>query len=108
MPLPSGTPDLGDDPTQLHWIVDIVEAQLRRAKEETTQATYALAQVHKDLEDHRSTTEKENLTPQEKWDEEKEMLQKNKEQLLTEQLEVWERVHSALRSMKIIEVKTEE
>jgi hypothetical protein len=107
-PLPSGTPELGDEPTQLHRIVDTVEAHLRRAQEETTQATQDLAQVQKDLEDHRSTAEKEKLTLQEKWDEEKAALQKNKEQLLVEKLEVRERVHSALRSVTVIEVKTEE
>jgi hypothetical protein len=107
-PLPSGTPELGDEPAQLHRIVDTVEARLRRAQEEIAQATQALAQVQKDLEDHRSTAEKENLALQEKWDEEKEALQKNKEQLLAEQLEVWERVHNALRSVTVIEVKTEE
>jgi hypothetical protein len=45
MPLPLGTPKLGDEPTQLHQIVDIVEARLRRAQEETTEATQDLAQV---------------------------------------------------------------
>jgi hypothetical protein len=44
-PLPSGTLELGDEPTQLHQIVDTVEAFLRRAQEETTQATQALVQV---------------------------------------------------------------
>lgn len=44
-PLTVGTPELGDGPTQLHRIADTVEACLRRAQEETTQATQALAQV---------------------------------------------------------------
>jgi hypothetical protein len=65
-PLTVGTPELGDEPTQLHQIVDTVEAHLRRAQEETTQATQALAQVQKDLEDQRSVAEKENLTLQAK------------------------------------------
>jgi hypothetical protein len=43
--LPSETPTIGDEPTQLHRIADTVEARLRRAQEETTQATQALAQV---------------------------------------------------------------
>jgi aminoglycoside phosphotransferase (APT) family kinase protein len=70
-PLPLGTPELGDEPTQLHQIADTVEAHLRRAQEETTQATQALEQVQKYLEDHKSTAEKEKITLQEKWDEEK-------------------------------------
>jgi hypothetical protein len=65
------TPELGDEPAQLHRIADTVEAHLRRAQEETTQATQALAQVQKDLEDQRSAAEWENLALQVKWDEEK-------------------------------------
>jgi hypothetical protein len=45
---------------------------------------------------------------QEKFDEEKSHLHKEKEQLLTEQLEVKERVNRALRSVTIIEVQTED
>jgi hypothetical protein len=107
-PLTVGTPELGDEPAQLHRIADTVEARLRRAQGETTQATQALAQVQKDLEDQRSAAEKENLALQEKWDEEKAELQQSKEQLLTEQLEVKERVNRALRSVTIVEVQTEE
>jgi hypothetical protein len=45
---------------------------------------------------------------QEKFDEEKEELQQSKEQLLTEQLEVKERVNRALRSVTIVEVQTKD
>jgi hypothetical protein len=38
----SGT---GDEPTQLHQIIDQVKARLRRAQEDTTQATQALMQA---------------------------------------------------------------
>jgi hypothetical protein len=51
MPLTIGIPELGDEPAQLLWIIDTFEAHLRRAQGETTQATQALAQVQKDLED---------------------------------------------------------
>jgi hypothetical protein len=51
---------------------------------------------------------KENLSLQEKWDEEKEELQQSKEQLLAKQLEVKERVNRALLSVTVIEVQTEE
>lgn len=44
-----GTPEVRNEPTQLHRIVDTVEAHLRRAHEETTQATQALAQAQGDL-----------------------------------------------------------
>ena len=37
--LPLGELELGDEPTQLHWLVDTVEAHLWRAQEEIEQAT---------------------------------------------------------------------
>jgi hypothetical protein len=43
-----------------------------------------------------------------KWEEEKAQLQQSKDQLLAEQLDVQERVHKALRSVTVIEVKIEE
>jgi hypothetical protein len=60
-PLSVGTSELGDEPAQLHRIADTVEAHLRRAQEETTQATQALAQVQKDLEEQHSAAEWEKL-----------------------------------------------
>jgi hypothetical protein len=45
---------------------------------------------------------------QEKFDEEKTQLHKEKEQFLNEQLEVKERVNKALHSMTIIEVQTKD
>jgi hypothetical protein len=53
--LPLGTLELGNKATQLHWLTDTVEAHLRRAQEETTQATQTLVQVHGVLvEQHQS------------------------------------------------------
>jgi hypothetical protein len=92
----------------LHQITDKVEARLRRAQEETTQATQALAQAQEDLLEQRSNAEREKLALQAKWEEEKAALQQDKEQLLAEKLEVQERVHRALRSVTVIEVQTEE
>jgi hypothetical protein len=107
-PLTVGTTELGDERAQLHWIVVIVEAHLRRAQEETMQATQALAQAQGDVLEKRSNAEREKLALQAKWDEEKAELQQSKEQLLTEQLEVKARVNRALHSMTIVEVQTEE
>jgi hypothetical protein len=39
MPLPSGEQELGDEPAQLRRLADATEAHLRRAQEETEQAT---------------------------------------------------------------------
>jgi hypothetical protein len=108
VPLSAGTPELGDEPAQLHRIAETVEARLRRAQEETTQATQALTQVQGVLVEKHSTAEWEKLDLQEKFDEEKSQLQKEKEQLLTEQLEVKEMVNRVLRSVTVIEVKAEE
>jgi outer membrane protein OmpA-like peptidoglycan-associated protein len=103
-----GEPELGDEPTQLHCLADTVEARLRRAQEETEQATQALAQVQGVLVEQCSAAERENLSLQVKFDEEKAQLQQEKEQLLAEQLEVKEMVNRALLSMTVVEVKVEE
>jgi hypothetical protein len=52
--------------------------------------------------------EQEQLSIQANWEEEKSQLQQSKDQLLAEKLEVRERVHKALRSVTIIEVKMED
>jgi hypothetical protein len=79
VPLSEGKRKLGDEPAQLHFIVDIVEASLRQAQEETTQATQDLSQVHKYLEEQQSAAQWENISLQVKWDEEKTQLQQSKE-----------------------------
>ena len=56
-PFPLGTPELGDEPTQLHQLVDIDEALLRRAQEEKEQATQALMQVQGILVEQRRAAE---------------------------------------------------
>jgi hypothetical protein len=48
-PLISGPSGTGDEPTQLHQIVDQVESHLRRAQEDTAQATQALVKAQKEL-----------------------------------------------------------
>jgi hypothetical protein len=62
-PLTVGTPELGDEPAQLHRIVDTVEAHLRRAQEETTQATQALAQAQGDLENNTTMQKRKTCSP---------------------------------------------
>jgi hypothetical protein len=78
-PLIVGTLELGDEPAQLHRIVDTVEARLRRAREETVQATQDLTQVQGVLMEQCSTSEREKIALQEKWDAEKGELQQRKE-----------------------------
>jgi hypothetical protein len=103
-----GTTGTSDEPTQLHQITEKVEARLRRAHEDTAQATQALAQVQSALIVQQRKEEQEQLALQAKWEEEKAQLQQSKDQLLAEQLDVQERVHKALRSVMVIEVKIEE
>jgi len=57
LPLPLGTPELGNKSTQLHQLVDIDEALLRRAQEEKEQATQALMQVQGILVEQRRAAE---------------------------------------------------
>jgi hypothetical protein len=57
MLLPSEELELGDEPTQLHRLVDTVESCLRRAQEETKKATQALTQVQGVLVEQCSATE---------------------------------------------------
>jgi hypothetical protein len=108
VPLPLGTPEPGDEPAQLHRLADTVEAHLRRAQEETTQATQALVQVQGVLVEQRRAAEQEKSALQVKFDEEKAQLQQGKEQLLAEQLEVKEVVNRALCSVTVVEVKAED
>jgi hypothetical protein len=67
-----------------------------------------LTQVQGVLIEKRSVAEQENLSLQANFDEEKAQLQQEKEQLLTEQLEVKEVVNRALRSMTVLEIKAED
>jgi len=72
------------------------------------QATQALTQVQGVLVEKHSTVEREKLDLQAKFDEEKSQLQKEKEQFLTQKLEVKEMVNKAPHSMKFVEVKVDE
>jgi hypothetical protein len=45
LPLPLGELDLGDEPTQLHQLADVVKARLHHVQEETEQETQALKEV---------------------------------------------------------------
>jgi hypothetical protein len=74
-PLTMEIPGIGDDPTQLRQITEKVEARLRRAQEDITQATQALAQEHNTHGEQQRKAKHEQLTLQAKWEEEKAQLQ---------------------------------
>jgi hypothetical protein len=67
-----------------------------------------LAQVQSALIEKQRKVEQEQLSLQAKWEKDKSQLQWSKEQLLAEQLDMQERVHKALHSVMVIEVKMEE
>jgi hypothetical protein len=64
-------------------------------------ATQALMQAQTTLLEQQKEAEWENIALKVKWDEEKALL-------LAEQLEVQERIHKALHSLIVIEVKMED
>jgi hypothetical protein len=108
VPLPSGEPELGDEPAQLRRLADATEARLRRAQEETEQATQALKQVQGVLVEQCRLAEQEKVSLQMKFEKEKTQIQQEKEQLLAEQLEVKEAVNRALRSVTGLEPQAED
>jgi hypothetical protein len=67
-----------------------------------------LTQVQGVLIEQQSAVKQENLTLQEKFDEEKSQLQQEKEQLLVEQLEVKDVVNRSLRYVIVVEIKEED
>jgi hypothetical protein len=68
-PLISETSRTGDEPTQLHQIIDQVKAHLRRAQEDTMQATQALMQEQTTLLEQQKDPEWENFSLKVTWDE---------------------------------------
>jgi hypothetical protein len=108
VPPPSEAPELGDEPAQLRRLADATEAHLRRAQEETEQATEALKQVQKVVIEQRRVAQQEKASLQTKFEEEKVQIQQEKEQLLAEQVGVKEAVSRALRSVTGLEKKEED
>jgi hypothetical protein len=99
---------LGDEPAQLCRLADAVEACLHRAQEETEQATQTLKQVQGEIIEQRRVAKQEKVAIQAKFEEEKAQMQKEKDQLLAEQLEVKEAVNKALRSVTGLELQAED
>jgi hypothetical protein len=63
-PLIARTVEQGDEPAQIHQIVDMVEALLRRAHEDIAQKTEALKQVQGVPFEQRSAIKREKLALQ--------------------------------------------
>jgi hypothetical protein len=79
VPLPSGEIELGDKPAQLHRPADTVEARLRHTQEEMEQATQALKQVQVLLIEKCIFVEKEKVSIQAKFEEERAQMKQEKE-----------------------------
>jgi hypothetical protein len=106
--LPEGTTKEGDEPVQLHKIADTVEVHLRKAQEETTQATQALKKAQEEIIEQRRAAQQEKDAIQAKFEEDRAKIQKEKEQLLTKQIGIEEAVNRAFLSVTGLEQKAEE
>ena len=103
VPLPLEETKLGDAPAQLHRIVDATEARLHCMQEEKEQATVALKQTQEEVIEKHWVAQQEKDDLQIKFEEDKAQIQKEKEQLLTEQVGVKEAVNRALQSVTGLE-----
>jgi hypothetical protein len=74
--LPEGTTKEVDELVQLHKITDTVKVCLQKAQEETTQATQALKQAQEEIIEQRRAAQQEKDTIQEKFEEDREKIQK--------------------------------
>jgi hypothetical protein len=100
--------ELGDEPAQLRRIADATEAHLRRVQEEKEQATEALKQAKEEAIEKRRVAQQEKDDLQVKFAEDRVQIQKEKEQLLMEQIGVKEAVTRALRSVTGLEQMEED
>jgi hypothetical protein len=91
--------ELGDEPTQLRRLADATEARLHRVQEEKEQATEALKQEKEEVLEKLRVAQQEKDDIREKFKEDREKIQKEKDQLLMEQTVVKEVVTRALLSM---------
>jgi hypothetical protein len=108
VPLPEGTTEEGNEPVQLRKIADTVEVCLRKAQEETMQATQALKQAQEEIIEQRRAAQQEKDTLQAKFEEDRAKIQKEKEKLLAKQIGIEEAVNRAFRSVTGLEQKEED
>jgi hypothetical protein len=98
-PSSSESVELGDEPTQLRRLADATEARLHRAQEEKEQATEALKQEKEEALEKLRVAQKEKSEIRAMFEENKEKIQEEKDQLLAEKIVVKEAVTRALRSV---------
>jgi hypothetical protein len=108
VPSSSEIVELGDEPTQLRRLADATEARLHRVQEEKEQATEALKQEKEEALEKLRVAQQEKDEIRAKFEEDKEKMQKEKDQLLAEQTVVKEAVTRALRSVSGLAQEEEE
>jgi hypothetical protein len=108
VPMPEGTTEVGDESVQLCRIADIAEVCLQKVEEVTLQAIQALKQAQEEIIEQRRAAQQEKEVIQEKFDKDRAKIQKEKDQLLTKQIEIKEFVKKAFHSMTNLEKKAEE
>jgi chromosome segregation ATPase len=91
--------EVGDEPTQLRRLADATEAHLHQVQEEKEQATKALKQAKEEALEKCRVVQQEKDDLRAKFEEDREQIQREKDQLLMEQIGVREAVTRALRSM---------
>jgi UTP:GlnB (protein PII) uridylyltransferase len=84
--------ELGDDPTQLRRLVYATETRLRRVQEEKEKATEALRQEKEEALEKLRVAQQEKDDLRAKFEVDKEKIQKEKDQLLAEQIGIREAV----------------
>jgi predicted nucleic acid-binding Zn-ribbon protein len=106
VPSSSQVAELGDEPTQLRRLADVTEARLQRVQEEKEKAIEALKQEKEEvLEKLRvvwycvTTYENERDEFWAMLEEDKEKIQREKDQLLAEKTAVKEAMNKALHSV---------
>jgi hypothetical protein len=99
---------VGDESVQLCKIADIVEVCFRHDQEEKAQATHTLKKAQKEIIEQRQAAQQEKNALQEKFEEDRAKIQKEKEKFLTKQIGIEEAVNKAFHSVIGLEKKDED
>ena len=106
--MPEGTTEAGDESVQLHKIANIVEVRLWKVEEVIPQATQDLKKAQEEIIEQLRATQQDKEAIQEKFDRDREKIQKEKEQLLAKQIGIEEAVNREFHSATGLEQKDEE
>jgi VIT1/CCC1 family predicted Fe2+/Mn2+ transporter len=99
---------VGDESVQLRKIADTIVVCLRHTQEEKAQATQALKKAREEIIEQCQAAQQEKNALQEKFEEDREKIQKEKENLLAKQVGIEEIVNISFHFMTGLEKKIEE